>query len=50
MFKVFSKIEFNHYKNERNFSTNLPKSTHLLTNKPENIIETGTLTRQNLCN
>lgn len=24
MFKVFSKIEFNHYKNERNFSTNLP--------------------------
>lgn len=46
MFKVFSKIEFNHYKNERNFSTNLPKSMHLLTNKPENIIETGTLTRQ----
>lgn len=33
MFKVFSKIEFNHYKNERNFSTNLPKSMHLLTNK-----------------
>jgi hypothetical protein len=50
MFKVFSKIEFNHYKNERNFSVNLPKSMHLLTNKPENIIETGTLTRQNLCN
>lgn len=43
MFKVFSKIEFNHYKNERNFSVNLPKSMHLLTNKPENIIETGTL-------
>lgn len=34
----------------RNFSVNLPKSMHLLANKPENIIETGTLTRQNLCN
>ena len=50
MFKVFSKIEFNHYKNDIKFSTNMPKSTHLFTNNHENIIETGTLTRQNLCN